>query len=213
MGTPGPMGACAAATIATNNGGGEGDGDGSGGPVGVYDYAISDRVVVPDGALGIPNYRGASGADDAVEYGLSFDDRQEAAVVDRLESEQRAKQVAATWGWGEAREAEAPTATATATTTATATATATQSFNDFNDLFRRPTGVSEHRAMRLPHTYFVCDHANPLNIETRLTVWSQPPPSRTELGLREDSVVLACMNRGHKVDASTYDRWLMALKR
>lgn len=35
----------------------------------------------------------------------------------------------------------------------------------------------------------------------------------TALGLREDSVVMTCMNRGHKVDAYTYDRWLMALKR
>ena len=70
----------------------------------------------------------------------------------------------------------------------------------------------EHRALRLPHTYFVCDHARPTGPSVK-AVWDRPQPDRRALGLDPDAVVLACMNRGHKVDAVTFDHWLHALRR
>ena len=57
----------------------------------------------------------------------------------------------------------------------------------------------EHHALRLPGTYFVCDHARPDPGLSAAGVWRRPPPVRRDLGLPENATVLVCMNRGHKV--------------
>jgi predicted O-linked N-acetylglucosamine transferase (SPINDLY family)/GR25 family glycosyltransferase involved in LPS biosynthesis len=71
-------------------------------------------------------------------------------------------------------------------------------------------GDFEHKALRLPYTYFVCDHAR-----ASRHVWTTELPDRRHLGLPPsgEGVVLVCMNRGHKVDEQTFLRWLRILKR
>ena len=71
-------------------------------------------------------------------------------------------------------------------------------------------GRFEHKALRLPRTYFVCDHAR-----ASKHVWASAPPDRASLGLPPagEGVILACMNRGHKVDEGTFRRWLSVLQR
>lgn len=70
-------------------------------------------------------------------------------------------------------------------------------------------GAYSEAPLRLPCTYFVCDHAR----ASREVVWGVPPPSRAELGLPEDGIVLVCMNRPRKLDAATFDTWLRVLQR
>ena len=69
----------------------------------------------------------------------------------------------------------------------------------------------EHRAVLVPHTYQVGDaeayKRHELNYKE-----SREPTSRKDHGLREDAVVLACMNRPHKVDCTSFDAWVRIVK-
>lgn len=105
----------------------------------------------------------------------SFEERQKMAVKDREMAEERARREAVRWGWGDRQieERNGPRDGA-----------------ECGDEVGTSGVVSEHKAMRLPSTYFVCDHANPLNQEARIAVWSRPPPSRAQLGTAPSCVCL-----------------------
>lgn len=69
----------------------------------------------------------------------------------------------------------------------------------------------EHRAVLLPHTYQVGDAEAYKRHELRYAA-SREPTSRKDHGLREDAIVLACMNRPHKVDGRSFEAWVGIVK-
>ena len=69
----------------------------------------------------------------------------------------------------------------------------------------------EHRAVLVPHTYQVGD-AEAYKRHELNNKESREPTSRKDHGLREDAVVLACMNRPHKVDCTSFDAWVRIVK-
>ncbi|KAH8097261.1 phosphatase [Aureococcus anophagefferens] len=64
-------------------------------------------------------------------------------------------------------------------------------------------GAGDHGALRLPRTYFVGDAEAYKRHEL-----DGVRTARSDHGLRDGAVVLACMNRPHKVDRDGFDGWV-----
>ena len=68
-------------------------------------------------------------------------------------------------------------------------------------------GAGDHGALRLPRTYFVGDAEAYKRHEL-----DGVRTARSDHGLRDGAVVLACMNRPHKVDRDGFDGWVRVVR-
>ena len=62
-------------------------------------------------------------------------------------------------------------------------------------------GYSES-IVRLPHSFMVTDHAQPI---------AERRPTRAEAGLPDDAVVFCCFNKSYKIDPGIFDAWMRIL--
>ena len=68
-------------------------------------------------------------------------------------------------------------------------------------------GAGDHGALRLPRSYFVGDAEAYKRHEL-----DGVRTARSDHGLRDGAVVLACMNRPHKVDRDGFDGWVRVVR-